>query len=602
MTFDRGNISKYPVEPGVYLMKNGAGDVLYVGKAKNLRARIKQYFAVSGDSREMIPYLVSQVESIDTIISLNEKDALLLENQLIKKHRPKYNAMLKDDKTYISLLVTKHKWPQVQLVRTKEKSKKDGTYFGPYTNALAARQTHDLLLRLFPLRQCSDVELASRKRPCLLYDIKRCSAPCVGKCTHEEYMEYVEKAKRLLKGQDKEVIRDLKKNMEEAAEKLEFEQAEKYRQMIAQIEHVTTIQHVENPFARDCDVLGIYREADAVMVSLLMFREGKITSAAHFSFHQIISEDAELLSSFLLQHYTQKPPSEVLLPVELEGQRALEEILGTSIHIPKIGKKRELIEMAEKNAKALFAREEDARSLKEKRLLDLQETLNLNRYPRRIECVDTSNLSGTSPVASLVSFVHGEKDKSRMRLFKIRQTEGSDDYASMREVLLRHFSKLKEKGDFPDLLIVDGGKGQLNVALKVFGELGIATVDAIGVTKDEARHDKGLTQEKIYLPHEKDPLLINPRSPLLFLLQIIRDEAHRVAISFQKKQRTKKLFTSELDELQGIGPIKKRRLLTEFGSVEAIKRASPEELKKVKGLTQKDVDQLISFSKRQSLN
>lgn len=597
MTFDKNKLSHYPNDPGVYLMKNEEGAVLYIGKAKNLRARIKQYFAISGDQREMIPYLISQVHSIDTIVALSEKDALLLENQLIKKHQPKYNVMLKDDKTYISLLLTKHKWPTLQLVRNKGKSKKDGTYFGPYTNALAARQTHDLLLRLFPLRQCSDVELASRKRPCLLYDIKRCLAPCVGKCTHENYLEQVERAKRLLKGQDKEVIKDLKHKMHEASEKLEFEKANEYLQMIEQIEHVTTIQHVENPFAQDCDVVGLYREADAVMIALLLFREGKIVGSEHFSFHQIISSNAEILSSFLLQHYTKKPPSQILLFEEPDAKKALEEILQTAIQIPKIGKKKELIEMANRNAKALFTREEDARSLKEKRLLDLQESLQLNRYPRRIECVDTSNLAGSDPVASLVSFVHGEKDSSRMRLFKIRQTGGSDDYASMKEVLLRHFTRLKEKGDFPDLLILDGGKGQLNIALQVFETLQIATVDAIALTKEQGRHDKGMTQEKIYLPHQKEPLLINPRSPLLFLLQTIRDEAHRAAILFQKKQRSKKMTASALDELKGIGPIKKRRLLVEFKSVDAIKKASAEDLKKIKGLTKKDIEQILLWEK-----
>jgi excinuclease ABC subunit C len=596
MPFDPRSLNLYPDEPGVYLMKDIHGVVLYVGKAKNLRNRLRQYFAESGDQREMVPYLIAQVEAIDTIVALTEKDALILENNLIKRHKPKYNVLLKDDKTFISLVVTKHKWPMIRLVRYKGKPKNDGTYFGPYTNAIAARQTYDLILKMFPLRQCSDGELASRQRPCLLYDIKRCVAPCVGKCTEEEYGKLVESAMRLLKGKDKEVLQELKRRMELAAENLEFEKADQFLRMIHQIEHVTQVQHVDNPFAKDCDVVGLYREADAVLITLLFFREGKLIGSEHFSFHLIASNDAEILESFILQHYKNRPnpPSEILVPVELP--EVLGEIVGVTLSHPQKGKKRDLVEMGQRNAKALFVREQDARSLKEKMLLDLQETLQLPRFPRRIECFDTSNISGTDPVASLACFIHGEKDKSRTRLFKVRGQ--GDDYTAMREVLTRHFTKEKEKGDFCDLLIVDGGKGQLNIALEVFKELSIAWVDVIALTKEEARHDKGLTQEKIYLPHRPDPILIDPRSPLLFLLQKIRDEAHRQAIEFHRKRRSKRTISSSLDDLPGIGPVKKKRLLQKFGSVKAIKKASREELEAVKGLTKKDIETILKSSEQ----
>ncbi len=595
MPFDPRTLALYPDQPGVYLMKDDQGVVLYVGKAKNLRVRLKQYFAEYGDQRDMVPYLVTQVQEIDTIVALTEKDALILENNLIKRHRPKYNVLLKDDKTFISLVVTRHKWPMIRLVRYKGKPKNDGIYFGPYTNALAARQTFDLISKLFPLRQCSDAELACRERPCLLYDIKRCIAPCVEKCTEEEYGKHVEAAMRLLKGQDKEVVKELKRRMEAASEALEFEKADDLLQMIHQIEHVTQVQHVDNPAAKDCDVVGLYREADAVMIALLFFREGKLIGSEHFSFHLIASNDAEILESFVLQHYKNLTslPSEIMVPVELSQADALGEILSetaqrkVAVLTPQKGKKRDLVEMAQRNAKALFVREQDARSLKEKMLLDLQETIQLTRFPRRIECFDTSNISGTDPVASLACFVNGEKDKSRTRLFKIKGK--GDDYAAMKEVLYRHFVKEKEKNDFCDLLIVDGGKGQLNVALDVFQQLEIATVDVIGLTKEEARHDKGLTQEKVYVPHRKDPLLIDPRSPLLFLLQKIRDEAHRQAIEYHRKRRSKRTLSSSLDDIPGIGPIKKKRLLQRFGSVKAIREASREELSKVKGITQKDI-------------
>ncbi len=605
MAFDPKTLALYPDQPGVYLMKDHAGVVLYVGKAKNLRIRLKQYFN-RADEREMVPYLTAQVEAIDTIVALTEKDALILENNLIKRHRPKYNVLLKDDKTFVSLILTKHRWPMLKLVRYKGKPKEEGIYFGPYTNALAARQTYDLISRLFPLRQCSDEELASRQRPCLLYDIKRCIAPCVEKCTKEEYENHVESATRLLKGQDKEVVRELKREMEAASHALEFEKAQSLLQMIHQIEHVTQVQHVDNPAAKDCDVVGLYREADAVLISLLFFREGKIIGSEHFSFHLIASSDGEILESFLLQHYKNLTsfPSEIFVPLQLSQGEALEEILSESagrrvaIFCPQKGKKKDLVEMGYRNAKALFVREQDARSLKEKMLLDLQETLQLTRYPKRIECFDTSNISGTDPVASLACFVNGEKEKSRTRLFKIKGVEKADDYTSMRQVLHRHFIKEKEKQDFCDLLIVDGGKGHLNLALEVFQELQIASIDVIAVSKEEARHDKGLTQEKVYVPHRKDPILIDPRSPLLFLLQKVRDEAHRLAIEFHRKRRSKRTLSSSLDELPGIGPIKKKRLLSKFGSVKRIKEASREELEQIKGLTAADIALILQLGRK----
>jgi excinuclease ABC subunit C len=596
MTFDPKTLSLYPEEPGVYLMKDANGVILYVGKAKNLRSRIKSYYAVGRDEREMVPYLIAQVSAIDSIVALTEKDALILENTLIKRHQPKYNVLLKDDKTFISLMLSRHKWPMLRLVRYKGKPKDDGLYFGPYTNALAARQTYDLLIRLFPMRQCSDAELASRDRPCLLYEIKRCCAPCVNKCTPEEYAHHVEGVKRLLKGQDKDFVKELKREMEEASEELNFEKADAILQTIRQIEHVTTVRHVDNPNAEDCDALGLYREADAVLIALLEFREGKVIGSEHFSFHRIASSDEELLESFLMQRYKNgaEMPKTIYVPHALSEatEEILSEAAGKKIAIvqPKTGRKRDLVEMAFRNAKALFVREQDARSLREKQLLDLQETLGLTRFPRRILCFDTSNIAGTDPVAALVCFVNGTKDPKRMRLFKVKGK--ADDYSAMREVLRRFFAKEKEKGDLSDLVILDGGKGQLNIALDVFRELSIASIDAIGLAKEEARHDKGLTKESIYLPHRKEPLLIDPHSPLLFLLQTIRDEAHRVAITYHRKVRSKRTIASELDNLQGIGPIKKKRLLQRFGSVKAIKNASDEELRSVQGIGPKDIGNL----------
>ncbi len=595
MSFDPKTLFLYPQEPGVYLMKDSAGLVLYIGKAKNLRVRIKQYFVKGRDSREMVPYLTAQVVTIDTIVALTEKDALILENTLIKKHKPKYNILLKDDKSFISLILTKHKWPMLRLVRYKTGTKPEGAYFGPYTNALAARQTYDLLLKLFPLRQCSDSELANRLRPCLLYDIKRCIAPCVNLCTEDEYQSHVNSVVRLLKGKNKEVFQELEKQMLHAADHLQFEKADEFKRLIAQIKHVTEVKHIDNPEAKDADALGIYREADAVMIALLMFRDGKVIGSEHFSFHFIASDESEILSSFILQHYKELSslPKEVLISHPIAESEMLQEIVKVPVFHPKKGRKRDLTEMAFRNAKALFIREQDKRSLKEKMLLDLAETLQLRSFPRRVECFDTSNISGTDPVASLVSFTHGELDKSRLRLFKIR--EKADDYSAMKEVLRRHLLREKEKGDFCDLLIVDGGKGQLGCALEVFDELGIVSIDLIALTKEDARHDKGLTQEKIYMPNRKDPILIDPKSPMLFFLQKVRDAAHKRAIEYHRKRRSKRTISSDLDDIPGIGPIKKKRLLKTFGSVKAIKAASQEELEKVGGLSKKDIEKIRGY-------
>lgn len=603
MVFDPKSLSQYPTEPGVYLMKDSEKKVLYVGKAKQLRQRLKQYFAASGDNRPMIPFLIPQIVTIDTIIVPSEKEALLLENTLIKKHQPKFNALLKDDKTFVSLMVNiHHPWPMIRLIRYKGKPKEKGLYFGPYTSAYAARQTFDLLLRLFPLRQCSDEELKRRTRPCLLYGIKKCIAPCVNKCTKEEYTTFVEGAIKFLKGQDKETLKALHAEMEKASEDLEFEKAEAILNTIRQIEHVIeTKTLVTSSSAKDCDALALYRHGPEVIVFVLFFREGNLVGSEHYSFSEVVEEDPELLTSFILQHYKEKqiPPEEILLPFSLPDAEALAEILKESHHkkvhlyVPQKGDKKQLIQLSYKNAKAVFEQEKDHQELKEKMLLDLQETLKLNRYPKRIECFDTSNISGTDLVACMVAFTGGEKDTKRTRLFNIKGINKSDDYGAMHQVLSRRLLRAKEEEDLPDLIILDGGKGQLNVALDVFKELDIASVDVIALAKEEGRHDKGMTKERVFLPHQTNPIELDSRSPLLFLLQKIRDEAHRKAITFHRKKRTKRTISSSLDQIPGIGEIKRSRLLRHFGSMKRIKEATAEELSQIKGLTKKDIETIL---------
>jgi len=503
------------------------------------------------------------------------------------------------------MINNRHPWPMIRLIRYKGEPKEDGLYFGPYTSAYSARQTYEILTRLFPLRQCSDEELKRRTRPCLLYSIKRCIAPCVGKCSKEEYDTYVDGAVKFLKGQDKEILKELYADMKKASESQEFEHAAAILRTIRQIEHVIdTTPLVVKVSGKNTDALAIYREGEEVMLIQLLFREGKLVGSEHYSFSNILEDEEDLLSSFILQHYTHQKglPDEILLPLPLKDADLLSEILADShkrkkiaILHPQKGEKRSLVEIAEENARAIFHQEKNHLELKEKMLLDLQETLKLNRYPKRIECFDTSNISGTDPVASLVAFTNGERDSKRTRLFKIKTALKGDDYGAMREVLTRHLTRSKQADDLPDLIILDGGKGHLNVGLDVFKELDIASVDLIALAKEEGRHDKGMTAERVFLPEHHDPIHLNPRSSLLFLLQKVRDEAHRKAIGFHRQRRQKRTLTSRLDTVPGIGPVKRARLLRHFGSVEKIKQASDHELSQVKGITQKDIATLKQF-------
>lgn len=606
--FDIALLAHFPGQPGVYLMKNKEGQVIYVGKAKHLKQRIKQYYAKGGDARPMVPFLIEQTTHIDTIVVPSEKEALLLENTLIKKHQPKFNAILKDDKTFVSLMINHHHpWPRLQLVRYKGRPPTDGLYFGPYTSAEAARQTYELLIRLFPLRQCSDQELKRRTRPCILHAIQRCSAPCVKRCSPEIYAQYVERTIAFLKGQDKELLRRLYQEMEEASEALEYEKAAALLKTIRQIEHVLQPPKIATQVGRkNTDALNFYRQGDEVILVQLLFREGHLVGSESFSFSRCLEDDEELIASFLLQHYLsqESPPEEILIPLLLPQIKEIENILSErwnrsiSLLAPQKGDKQTLVALAKDNAIALFSQSKDQELLQEKRLLDLQEILKLNRYPHHIECFDTSHMAGAHPVAAMVSFIEGEKKPELYRLFKIKTAPSSDDYAAIREVLQRHLKRAKEADRLPDLILIDGGKGHLHVALQVLSELNIISVDVIGIAKETGRHDKGISKEKIYLPEQSDPILLNPHSSILFLLQTIRDEAHRKAISFYRLRHKKNTLTSQLDLIPGIGKVKKQELLRHFGSAERVFKASKKELEEIPSLSQKDIDLLHNYKAR----
>jgi len=581
------DLSRFPAESGVYLMKDASEKVIYVGKAKNLKLRVKQYFHPGRDERPMIPFLVQEISSIDTIVVPNEKEALLLENTLIKKYQPKYNALLKDDKTFISLMINhKHPWPMVRLIRYKGKSPKDGLYFGPYTSALAARHTFDLMTRLFPLRQCSDSELKRRSRPCLLYSIGRCIAPCVGKCTPDEYQTFVQGAIDFLKGNDQKILKELSAAMELASQTLEYEKANALLKTIQQIQHVTQGGGlVARSGGKDTDALSVARQGKEAIVIQLIFREGHLIGSEKYTFKGTAESDEDLLASLILQLYKNQKtlPHEILTPLELP--KPLSEIVGCHIYTAKKGEKKRLTDLAHRNALAEFAKS----SSEEKLLLELQEQLHLSRYPQRIECFDTSNISGTDIVAAMVAFTNGLKDRKRTRLFKIRTVEKGDDYAALKEALTRRLKRAKEENDLPDLIVIDGGKGQLGITLSVLKELDIATCDAIAVTKESAKHTKGMTREKVFLPHTPEPLLLSDRSPLLFFLQKVRDETHEKAILFHRKKRSQRTIQTALSAIPGIGPIKQKRLLQHFGSLARIRAASDAELSAIKGITQKDI-------------
>lgn len=601
MPFDAAQLQKFPTLPGVYLMKNRAGKVLYVGKAKNLRERVKQYFVPGRDGRVMVPYLTAQVEHIDTLVVTSEKEALILENNLIKQHRPYYNALLKDDKTFFSLMINhKHQWPLLRVVRFKGKPPAGNLYFGPYAHGFAARQTLEFLRYLFPLRQCSDRELASRTRPCILYSLKRCIAPCVHKCTKEEYDRLVEQVIQFLRGHDSAILRELKSAMEEAAENLEFEKANRYYQMIQYIEKTLEKQKVEKAGLADSDVIGLYREADRVALSQLIFREGKLLRSHDRFFPHNAQTDEELLSSFIIQTYVddEMAPFEILIPVDIKEKETLGQLISTNkkrkveVVVPRKGNKKALVAMAETNARARFFRERDEETEKEQVLIAIEEAFHLTNYPERIECFDHSNIAGTEPVSAMVVYTHGEKDTKHYRKYALRDTSPSDDYGALKEVLYRRYKRAKEEDNLPDLIIIDGGKGHLTITLSLLRELDVSTVDVIALAKEEGKHGKGITAEQIFLPGEPEPILLKPNSPILFFLQRVRDEAHRFAITFQRVRRGKKSLKSALDTLPGIGPIKKQRLLHHFGSVKRILEATPDEWKQIQGITKKDIETL----------
>lgn len=596
-----------PTTPGVYLFRDKAGDVIYVGKAKNLRARVRQY-ARGGDGRVQIRFLLAQLGDVDVLITNSEKEALLLENTLIKQHWPRYNIRLKDDKSYWHIKVTtQDPWPRLFLTRHIVK---DGNkYLGPFHASTAVQETLEVIRKTFPLRTCSDTVFRNRTRPCLEYQIKRCLGPCTLPVDPEEYRQQLKNALLLLEGRNSDLLAQLTTRMQTAAESLHFEEAALLRDQIRAITQTGEKQQVAMPLGGDQDIFGLYREGGAIEVQILFVRAGALVGNQEYSFDDNEFPEEEVLAELLSQFYQGDRfiPDEILLPVELEDAEVREELLRerkgkkASILCPQRGDKVRMLEMARENAQQSYIEKRHSTEQKEKTLDQLRRTLHLRNAPKRIECFDISNIQGNLAVGSMVVFDEAEPDKNRYRRFRIKTVEGADDFAMMYEVLTRRYRRALEEHDLPDLLMVDGGKGQLGVAVEVFRELNITDVDLIGLAKMRTERDPFAEEvthsaERVFLPGRMNPIILRPNSTVLFLLQRIRDEAHRFAITYHRQLRAKERLSSQLDSVPGVGPGRRKLLLRHFGSIKRLQSATVEELRQVPGMTKTTAEAVHHWS------
>ena len=604
-----------PSRPGVYLMRDKGGKVIYVGKAKDLRVRVRAYFR-SGDGRSQVAFLMRRVEDVETLVTANEKEALILENNLIKQYKPRYNIRLKDDKSYLSIKINvKHPWPRI--VVTRKIVKDGGRYFGPYSSAVAVRETLDIIEKHFLLRNCTEYNFKNRARPCLQYQIKRCLAPCVLPVDPKEYQENLRQAILFIEGKRQELAEELRRRMEERAEALDFEAAAEIRDQLQAIEKTVEKQRMVSHWGADQDIFGLYREGGFIEVQILFVRQGKLTGNQAYSFEDLEFSDEEVIESLLTQFYQgdRFVPEEVLLPVEVEDRAIREEVLSerkgrnVSVVCPQRGDKRQLVEMAAQNARQSFFERHDQDKAREKMLVELQERLRLKHFPQRIECYDISNIQGAHAVGSMVTFFNGEPDKNRYRHYRIRTVSadpGGNDFAMMYEVLKRRFSRGVEEGDLPDLVVVDGGKGQLGMALSALGELNIRDdIDVLGLAKMRVQRaarsaEIERVEERVFLPGRSNPVILKRNSNALFLLQRVRDEAHRFAITYHQKLRAKQTLYSALEKIPGVGGARKRALLRAFGSVKRIEQASLEELLKVSSINEKVAQEILQSVKSAS--
>jgi excinuclease ABC subunit C len=596
--FPEATLSSAPHAPGVYMMLDAKSAVVYVGKAKDLFKRLSSYAHFSGAEYNKTAVMLQKVAKVDTIITGTEKEALILEASLIKKHKPKYNVLLRDDKNYPYIKVTvQEEWPRVFMTRRKSRDK--ARYFGPYSSSGAMWSTLRLISSLFPLRKCKGSKLKKRDRPCLNKQIGKCLAPCAGNADRELYLEHVAKIIMLLEGRNQDLVSTLKEQMQAASVILDFEKAAAIRDQISALSRTLEKQVISASHSKDQDVFGFARKDAAVTIAILFIRNGLINGSRTFFLGDPYGEDGTILSQALSQFYDTDSiiPKEILLPFEPSDLELHEEYLsdstGVKVHlkIPQRGDNQQLVSMANTNALQLFEEKEQKKRSWQNLCQTMEKTLRLDRLPNRIECLDISNISGQQAVGALVCFTEGEPDKANFRHYKIRTVEGPNDYAMMKEVLGRRLSRGMEEDNLPDLFVVDGGKGQLGMALAVAGELGITEqIDWIGIAKE--RQDEG---EKLYKPERKNPILLPSHNPILLYLMRIRDESHRYGVTFHRKLRNKATLASDLDKISGIGAEKKKQLLQHMGSLKRIKTATLPELMEVRGIGEELAKEIMSF-------
>ncbi len=580
-------VRRFPASPGVYIMRDCRNRTLYVGKAVNLRSRVRSYFAKSSDTRIFYKFLVERIADVDCIVTASEAEALILENNLIKKRRPLFNIRLRDDKNYVCLKVTvTEEWPRVKVTRRYQN---DGdVYFGPYGSAGSVREMLRVIKKVFPLRTCTNGFFATRKRPCIEYDIGRCTAPCVDLISREKYMEDVDEVILFLRGQNKKLLDLLDGKMRRASENRQFELAARYRDQIRAIERVFEVQKAQDVAFGEMDVFAHHRQGDAVAVHELVIRDGKIINSHTHSFRSNL-ESAEIIASFLTQYYLADRfvPPRILCDTDFPERDVLSQWLrekrgsAVEVRVPQRGDRKRLVEMASENARNHF---EVARSRTERvhtTLEGLQKRLELSRYPRRIECFDISNFQGRLAVGSMVVFEDGLPERSQYRKFRIKTVSGADDFSMMREVLERRFRDWREAPhDLPDLVVIDGGKGQLGVAYAVFRKLDIDDVGLVSLAKKRRRRG---TTERIFIPGRSDPLPMTQDSAESLLIQHIRDEAHRFAIRYHRELRKKAAVRTGLEGIPGVGRKRAEKLLRHFGSVKRLREADLDSIREVVG-------------------
>lgn len=588
-----------PEDPGVYLFKDSSGEALYVGRAQNLKARVKSYFSTPQSPK--LQRMLSRAEEVDFVLTDSEQEAIILECNFIKRYRPRYNVRLKDDKGYPYLKINlSEEWPRVYITRKLQAN--GSRYFGPFASAGSLRRTYDLIKKLFPFRSCKKNLRKREKRACLEYYIHRCAGPCVGAVSHEEYQEVIQQVILFLEGKQESLLHQLRRKMGEAAERLEFEKAASLRDQIQAVERIAQQQKVVSFSQENFDVVALASEEQLACVQMFFIRQGKLIGQEHFTLEGTQDEAPDqILTSFLEQFYSSGPgvPPEILLSTGFTEEQMLKYWLEmkrgarVKIRIPRRGRKKELMELASKNAK------EALEQLKFRWLIDtgkatwaleeLQERLHLPQPPHRIECYDISDIQGKGAVGSMVVFKEGQPKPSFYRRFKIKAAYGTDDYAMMREVLQRRFGKLKQDEEgwakTPQLVLIDGGRGHLDCALEVLQKLDLF-IPVAAMAKEK---------EAFFIPQEREEILLPPNSQGLLLMQRVRDEAHRFALSYHLKIRRKETLKSDLDLVPGIGPKRKKLLFRRFGSLQGIKEAPTEELATVPGMTQRLAEKLKEF-------